>query len=96
MNEVSTKGMKVDLGAIEWSFDCDEASKKANDLFSEVMDRDWLIQHNIHPFDMDAAWTELKKQLSYLREPCVLNVTRAMKPNASWDSFVVNLVIGSE
>ena len=93
---MSTKGVNMDLGVIEWCFNCDEASKRANDLFDKIMDRDWLLQHGIHPFDIDAAWAELEKQLAHLREPCLLTVTRATKPNASWDSFVANLVRGGD
>ena len=86
----------MDLGVIEWGFKCDEASKRANELFDKVMDRDWLLQHGIHPFDTDTAWVEIEKQLSHLGESCLLTVTRATKPNARWDSFVANLVQGGE
>jgi hypothetical protein len=96
VNKVPEKGVNMDLGVIEWSFNCDEASKNANDLFSKVMNRGWLLQKGIHPFDIDAAWAEVEKQLSQLGEPCVLTVTRATKPSALWDLFIANLTRGDE
>ena len=89
---MSTNGVNMDLDVLEWCFNCDEASKKANDIFNKVMDRNWLAHHGIHPFDLDAAWVELERQLEQLREPCVLTVTRATEMNASWNSFVANLM----
>ena len=86
----------MDLGVIEWCFNCDEASKRANELFDKVMDRGWLLEHGIPPFDSDAAWEEVVKQLSDLGEPCVLTITRVTKPSPSWDLFQANLMKGSE
>jgi len=83
-------------GVIEWCFDCDQASEAANDVFDTVMDRDWLLEHGIHPFDTDAAWEEVMKQLSHLREPCLLTIIRVAEPNPAWDSFQANLMKGSE
>lgn len=86
----------MDAMVIEWCFDCDQASEAANDLFDTVMDRRWLLEHGIHPFDTDAAWEEVKKQLSHLREPCLLTIIRVAEPNPAWDSFQANLMKGSE
>jgi len=86
----------MDSGVIEWCFDCDEASEKAREVFDGVMNRDWLLGHGIHPFDSDAAWKEVMKQLSLLREPCVLTVIRITEPNPKWDLFQANLIKGSE
>lgn len=86
----------MDVMVIEWCFDCDQASEAANDLFDTVMDRRWLLEHGIHPFDTDAAWEEVKKQLSHLREPCLLTIIRVAEPNPAWDSFQANLMKGSE
>ena len=83
-------------GVIEWSFDCDEASESAREVFDRVMNRDWLLEHGISPFDSDAAWEEVKKQLSHLREPCLLTIIRVAEPNPAWDSFQANLMKGSE
>ena len=83
-------------GVIEWRFDCDEASEKANEVFDTVMNREWLREHGIDPFDDDAAWEEVKKQLSHLREPCLLTIIRVAEPNPAWDSFQANLMKGSE
>jgi len=83
-------------GVIEWRFDCDEASEKANEVFDTVMNREWLREHGIDPFDDDAAWAEVMKRLSDLREPCVLTIIRVAKPNPAWDSFQANLMKGSE
>jgi hypothetical protein len=60
------------------------------------MNREWLLEHGIHPFDTDAAWEEVKKQLSHLREPCLLTIIRVAEPNPAWDSFQANLMKGSE
>jgi len=86
----------MDAMVIEWCFDCDQASEAANDLFDTVMDRRWLLEHGIHPFDTDAAWEEVKKQLSHLREPCLLTIIRVAEPNPAWDSFQANLMKGSD
>ncbi len=85
----------MDAMVIEWCFDCDQASEAANDVFDTVMNREWLLEHGIHPFDTDAAWEEVKKQLSHLREPCLLTIIRVAEPNPSWDSFLANLMKGS-
>jgi len=86
----------MDAMVIEWCFDCDQASEVANDVFDTVMNREWLLEHGIHPFDTDAAWEEVKKQLSHLREPCLLTIIRVAEPNPAWDSFQANLMKGSE
>ena len=86
----------MDSGVIEFRFNCDEASEKANELFDKVMNRDWLLEHGIDPFDTDGAWEEVKKQLSHLREPCLLTIIRVAEPNPAWDSFQANLMKGSE
>jgi hypothetical protein len=86
----------MDAMVIEWCFDCDQASEAANDVFDTVMNREWLLEHGIHPFDTDAAWEEVKKQLSHLREPCLLTIIRVAEPNPAWDSFQANLMKGSE
>lgn len=86
----------MDAMVFEWCFDCDQASEAANDLFDTVMDRRWLLEHGIHPFDTDAAWEEVKKQLSHLREPCLLTIIRVAEPNPAWDSFQANLMKGSD
>lgn len=71
---------------IEWRFKCDEASKRANELFDNVMNRDWLLEHGIAPFDIDAAWEEVSKRLSPMGERHVLNITRIVgQPNARRD-----------
>lgn len=76
----------MDSGVIEFRFNCDEASKKANELFDKVMNRDWLLEHGIAPFDTDGAWEEVSKQLSHIGERHVLNVTRIVgHPNSRWD-----------
>ncbi len=79
-------------GVLEWCFDCDQASEAANDVFDTVMNREWLLEHGIHPFDTDAAWEEVKKQLSHLREPCLLTIIRVAEPNPAWDSFQASLM----
>jgi hypothetical protein len=86
----------MDAMVFEWCFDCDQASEAANDLFDTVMDRRWLLEHGIHPFDTDAAWEEVMKQLSHLREPCLLTIIRVAEPNPAWDSFQANLMKGSD
>ncbi len=86
----------MDAMVIEWCFDCDQSSEAANDVFDTVMNREWLLEHGIHPFDTDAAWEEVKKQLSHLREPCLLTIIRVAEPNPAWDSFQANLMKGSE
>ena len=83
-------------GVIEWSFDCDEASESAREVFDRVMDRGWLLEHGISPFDSDAAWEEVMKRLSDLKEPCVLTVVRITEPNPRWDLFQENLMKGNE
>ncbi len=86
----------MDAMVIEWCFDCDQASEAANDVFDTVMNRDWLWEHGISLFDSDAAWEEVMKQLSDLREPCVLTIIRVAKPNTAWDLFQANLMKGSK
>lgn len=86
----------MDSGVIEWCFNYDEASEKAREVFDRVMNRDWLLEHGIDPFDSDAAWEEVKKQLSHLREPCLLTIIRVAEPNSAWDSFQANLMKGSD
>ena len=83
-------------GVIEWCFVCDEASESAREVFDRVMNRDWLLEHGIHSFDTDAAWEEVMKQLSHLREPCLLTIIRVAEPNPAWDSFQANLMKGSD
>ncbi len=75
----------MDAMVIEWCFDCDQASEAANDLFNTVMDRRWLLEHGIHPFDTDAAWEEVRKHLSRLGEPSVLTAIRITQGNATAD-----------
>ena len=82
----------MDSSVIEWRFNCDEASEKAREVFDRVMNRDWLLEHGIAPFDSDAAWEEVKKQLSHLREPCLLTLIRVAEPNLAWVSFQANLM----
>ncbi len=86
----------MDSGVIEWRFDCDEASESAREVFDRVMDRGWLLEHGISPFDSDAAWEEVMKRLSDLKEPCVLTVVRITEPNPRWDLFQENLMKGNE
>jgi len=81
---------------IEWCFKCDEASERANELFDKVMNRTWLLERGIDPFDSDAAWEEVRKQLFDLRERCVLTVIRIGEPNLGWNLFITNLTGGSE
>jgi len=83
-------------GVVEWRFDCDEASESAKEVFSTVMDYGWLQRHGIHPFDTEAAWEEVMKRLSDLKEPCVLTVVRITEPNPRWDLFQENLMKGNE
>ena len=66
----------MDSAVLEWCFKCDKASQRANELFDKVMNRAWLLEHGIHPFDTDAAWEEVRKHLSRLGEPSVLTATR--------------------
>ena len=82
----------MDSGVIEWRFDCDESSEAAKEVFDRVMNRDWLLEHGISPFDSDAAWEEVMKQLSDLREPCVLTVVRVAESNLGWDLFFTNII----
>ena len=70
---------------IEWSFDCDQASDAANAAFDTVMNRDWLLEHGIHPFDTDVAWEEAKKHMLYLGESSVLTNTKIIQGNATTD-----------
>lgn len=83
-------------GVIEWQFDCDEASEKANEVFHTVMNYDWLREHGINPFDSDAAWEEVMKQLSQVtkRSPVTRVRIRAGEPNPCWDNLWTGLVIG--
>ena len=86
----------MDSGVIEWRFDCDESSEAAKEVFDGVMNRDWLSEHGIAPFDSDGAWGAVMKQLSELKEPCVLTVIRVTEPNPRWDLFQENLMKGNE
>jgi len=86
----------MDLGVMEWGFNCDEASEGAREVFDRVMERGWRLEHGIDPFDDEAAWEEVMKQLSQLRERCLLTVIRVTKPNLRWDLFQANLLKGSE
>lgn len=85
-------------GVIEWQFDCDEASQEAREVFDRVMNRDWLREHGIHPFDTEAIWVELDKQLSQVtkRSPVTRVRISEGEPNSWWDSFWTGLVIGGE
>lgn len=86
----------MDSAVFEWCFKCDKASQRANELFDKVMDRGWLMEHGISPFDTDAAWEEVMKRLSDLKESCVLTVVRVTEPNPRWDLFQENLMKGNE
>ena len=77
----------MDARVIEWSFNCDEASESAKEVFDEVIGRHGPL------VDIDAEWEELYNQLSDLREPCVLTVSRpAHQQNPRLDLFIANLV----
>ena len=92
----------MDAMVLEWCFDCDQASEAANDVFDTVMDRGWLLEHGIHPFDTDAAWEEVRKHLSRLGEPSVLTAIRITQGNATADeqrhvwSMVYRILPGGE
>lgn len=76
----------MDSSVIEWRFCCDKASESAREVFDRVMNRDWLLEHGIHPFDSDAAWEEVRKHLAHLREPCgVLTAIRVTEGKATAD-----------
>ena len=76
----------MDSSIIEWRFDCDRASESAREVFNMVIDRGWLLEHGIHPFDDDAAWEEVRNRLSHLKEPCgVLTAIRITEGNATTD-----------
>ncbi len=83
-------------GVTEWRFDCDEASEKANEVFDTVMNRDWLREHGIDPFDYDAAWAEVMKRLPEVtkRSPVTRVRIREGKVNPCWDNLWTGLVTG--
>jgi len=87
---------------IVWSFHYDEASEAGREVFDKVMDRGWLLEHGIHPFDMDAAWAEVAKQLSHIGDRAFLNLTRISPGNATRDeqqhiwSKLYQLLVGGE
>jgi len=85
-------------GIIEWCFDCDEASESAREVFDRVMNRDWLREHDIHPFDTDAIWAELDKQLSQVtkRSPATRIRIREGDTNLCWDTLWTELATGGE
>lgn len=85
-------------GIIEWRFDCNEASEKVNEVFDTVMNRDWLREHGIGPFDDDGAWEEVMKQLSQVtkRSPVTVVRIREGDTNLCWDSLWAELLTGGE
>ena len=66
----------MNSGIIEYCFHYDEASQAAKEVFDRVMSRDWNLDHGIHPFDIDAVWAEVAKQLSYIGNRASLTLTR--------------------
>jgi len=88
----------MDSGVIEWCFNCDEASEKAREVFDRVMNRDWLLEHGIHPFCTEAVWAELDRQLSQItkRSPVTRVRIREAEPNPCWDNLWTGLAIGGE
>ena len=83
-------------GVTEWRFDCDEAFEKANEVFDTVMNREWLREHGIDPFDDDAAWTEVMKRLPEVmkRSPVTLVRIREGDANRCWDTLWTEIVTG--
>ncbi len=78
----------MDSDVIEWAFYCDEASGGANSLFGRVMNRDWLLEHNISPWDSNSAWSEVRKQLLDLGESSTLTViSSGYQLNRKWILF---------
>lgn len=85
-------------GIIEWCFNCDEASETAREVFDRVMNYDWLREHGIHPFDTDAIWAELEKQLSKVSKQSPVTKVRIREGDANlrWDTLWTELVTGGE
>jgi hypothetical protein len=85
-------------GVIEWRFDCDEASKQARETFDKVMNRDWLREHGIGPFDDDGAWQEVMKQLTKVtnRSPVTIVRLREAEANPCWDLLWQRIFTGGE
>ena len=83
-------------GVVEWRFDCDEASESAKEVFSTVMDYGWLQRYGIHPFDTEAIWAELDRQLSQVskRSPVTRVRLSEGEPTPCWDNFWKSLMTG--